>query len=105
RASSDGRGKGITAPNPIGQVLAVSRAWQNAALDPAPATLVEAHGTSTKVGDLVEVESLTKVFGGAERGRIALGSAKSNFGHLKAGAGAAGLLQRGQARHANLLPP
>jgi malonyl CoA-acyl carrier protein transacylase len=103
--SSDGKGKGITAPNPVGQVLAIQRAWQNAGLDPATATLVEAHGTSTRVGDVVEVESLTKVFGGAERGRIALGSAKSNIGHLKAGAGAAGLLKTVMALHTKILPP
>jgi acyl transferase domain-containing protein len=58
--SSDGKGKGITAPNPIGQQLAIARAWENAGLDPATATLVEAHGTSTRVGDVVEVESLAK---------------------------------------------
>ncbi|HNP84591.1 MAG TPA: beta-ketoacyl synthase N-terminal-like domain-containing protein, partial [Kouleothrix sp.] len=104
-ASSDGKGKGITAPNPVGQVLAIGRAWQNAGLDPATATLVEAHGTSTKVGDVVEVESLSKVFGSAERGRIALGSAKSNIGHLKAGAGAAGLLKTVMALHDKVLPP
>ncbi len=103
--SSDGKGKGITAPNPIGQVLAMQRAWKDAVLDPATATLVEAHGTSTKVGDVVEVESLTKVFGGAERRRIALGSAKSNIGHLKAGAGAAGLLKTVMALHEKVLPP
>ena len=45
--SSDGKGKGITAPNPVGQMLAVRRAWENAGSDPATATLVEAHGTST----------------------------------------------------------
>jgi malonyl CoA-acyl carrier protein transacylase len=104
-ASSDGKGKGITAPNPLGQVLAVQRAWQDAGLDPATATLIEAHGTSTKVGDVTEVESLAKVFGGAERGRIALGSAKSNIGHLKAGAGAAGLLKTTMALYEKLLPP
>jgi malonyl CoA-acyl carrier protein transacylase len=103
--SSDGKGKGITAPNPIGQVLAMQRAWKDAGLDPATATLLEAHGTSTKVGDVVEVESLAKVFGGAERGRIALGSAKSNIGHLKAGAGAAGLLKTVMALHEKVLPP
>ncbi len=103
--SSDGKGKGITAPNPVGQVLATQRAWQNAGLDPATATLVEAHGTSTKVGDVVEVESLAKVFGGAPRGSIALGSAKSNIGHLKAGAGAAGLLKAVMAVYEKVLPP
>jgi acyl transferase domain-containing protein len=51
-ASSDGKGKGITAPNAQGQVLAIRRAWENAGLDPATATLIEAHGTSTKVGDV-----------------------------------------------------
>ena len=103
--SSDGKGKGITAPNPIGQQLAVERAWENAGLDPATAGLVEAHGTSTRVGDVVEVESLSKVFAGAAQGSIALGSAKSNVGHLKAGAGAAGLLKAVYAVHEKVLPP
>ena len=104
-ASSDGKGKGITAPNPVGQILAARRAWENAGLDPATATLLEAHGTSTKVGDVVEVESLTEVFGGAARHSIGLGSAKGNIGHLKAGAGAAGLLKATMAIHQKLLPP
>ncbi len=104
-ASSDGKGKGITAPNPVGQVLAIARAWENAGLDPATATLVEAHGTSTKVGDVVEVESLTKVFGSAKTNSIALGSVKSNIGHLKAGAGAAGLLKATLAIYHKVLPP
>jgi len=93
--SSDGKGKGITAPNPVGQKLAVQRAWENAGLSPATATFVEGHGTSTKVGDVVEVESLTDVFSkaGAAPNSIALGSVKSNFGHLKGAAGAAGILK------------
>ena len=103
--SSDGKGKGITAPNPIGQELAIRRAWENAGLDPATATLVEAHGTSTRVGDVVEVESLGKIFGGAAPNSIGLGSAKGNIGHLKAGAGAAGLLKATMALHDKILPP
>ena len=103
--SSDGKGKGITAPNPIGQQLAVNRAWEAAGLDPASATLVEAHGTSTRVGDVVEVESLTTTFRAAPRGTIGLGSAKSNIGHLKAGAGAAGLMKATLALHHKILPP
>ncbi len=103
--ASDGKGKGITAPNPVGQQLATQRAWDIAGLDPATATLVEAHGTSTKVGDVVEVESLAKIFGAAPRGSIGLGSAKSNIGHLKAGAGAAGMLKAIMAIHHKTLPP
>ncbi|NWF71259.1 MAG: acyltransferase domain-containing protein, partial [Chloroflexi bacterium] len=102
--SSDGKGKGITAPNPLGQQLAVTRAWENAGLEPETANLVEAHGTSTKVGDVVEVESLSKIYGGARRS-IGLGSVKSNIGHLKAGAGAAGLLKATLAVHHKVLPP
>jgi acyl transferase domain-containing protein len=48
--ASDGRGKGITAPNPVGQKLAVERAWENAGLSPATVSLVEGHGTSTRRG-------------------------------------------------------
>ena len=103
--SSDGKGKGITAPNPIGQQLAIQRAWENAELDPASATLVEAHGTSTRVGDVVEVESLNKIFGAAPKNSIGLGSAKSNIGHLKAGAGAAGMMKATLALHHKILPP
>ena len=104
-ASSDGKGKGITAPNPTGQKLAVQRAWQDAGVDPATAGMVEAHGTSTKVGDVVEIESLASCFASAGRGAIALGSVKSNVGHLKAGAGAAGLLKTVLAIHHRQLPP
>ena len=58
--ASDGKGKGITAPNPIGQRLAVERAWQRAGLDPATMTLLEGHGTSTRVGDEAEMESIAE---------------------------------------------
>ncbi|MCA9705308.1 MAG: type I polyketide synthase, partial [Myxococcales bacterium] len=105
--SSDGRGKGITAPNPKGQQLAVKRAWAHAGLSPATATLIEGHGTSTRVGDVVEVESLAAVFSEAGvRGRkIPLGSVKSNIGHLKGAAGAAGLLKAVLALHHKQIPP
>jgi acyl transferase domain-containing protein/NAD(P)-dependent dehydrogenase (short-subunit alcohol dehydrogenase family)/acyl carrier protein len=106
-ASSDGKGKGITAPNPIGQKLCLERAWQNAGLSPATATLIEGHGTSTSVGDLVEMESLAKLLKehGAAPGSVALGSVKSNIGHLKGAAGAAGILKATLALHHKLMPP
>ncbi|HXX13903.1 MAG TPA: type I polyketide synthase, partial [Candidatus Eremiobacteraceae bacterium] len=105
--SSDGKGKGITAPNPIGQRFAIERAWQNAGLSPATATLMEGHGTSTRVGDVVEVQSMIEVLGGCRlpTASIALGSVKSNIGHLKGAAGAAGFLKVALALRDKLLPP
>ena len=106
-SASDGKGKGITAPNPVGQRLAVERAWENAGLDPADCSLIEGHGTSTRVGDVVEVTALGEAFSGAglAPGSVALGSVKSNIGHLKAAAGAAGMLKATLALHHKLLPP
>ncbi len=105
--SSDGRGKGITAPNPVGQRLAVERAWRNAAVTPNRATMIEGHGTSTRVGDVVEVESLSEVFRnyGFDSGSLPLGSVKSNIGHLKGAAGAAGMLKAILALDEKQLPP
>ena len=105
--ASDGKGKGITAPNPIGQKLAIERAWQNAGLSPATATYIEGHGTSTRVGDVVEVQSMADVLSSAHLPphSVGLGSVKSNFGHLKGAAGAAGLLKVVLALRDKLLPP
>jgi len=105
--SSDGRGKGITAPNPVGQKFAIQRAWENAGLSPATATMIEGHGTSTRVGDVVEVQSLTAVLGDCDvpRNSIALGSVKSNIGHLKGASGAAGMLKVILALRDKVLPP
>src|SRR5690349_9047044 len=105
--ASDGKGKGITAPNPVGQKLAVERAWQNAGLSPETVTLIEGHGTSTRVGDVVEVQSMVDVlksFHLTSRS-IALGSVKSNIGHLKGAAGSAGFLKATLALHNKVLPP
>ncbi len=106
-SSSDGKGKGITAPNPAGQQRAIERAWKNAGVSPSSVGLVEGHGTSTKVGDFAELTSLNIIFGqfGIPTGRIGLGSVKSNFGHLKSAAGAAGMLKVILALHEKVLPP
>ncbi|MBE0685128.1 MAG: hypothetical protein IH585_03930, partial [Anaerolineaceae bacterium] len=106
-SSSDGKGKGITAPNPLGQQRAIERAWKNAGVTPASAGLIEGHGTSTRVGDVVEVNSLNEIFGkfGIPARTIALGSVKSNIGHLKSAAGAAGLAKVAFALDQKTLPP
>jgi acyl transferase domain-containing protein/NAD(P)-dependent dehydrogenase (short-subunit alcohol dehydrogenase family) len=105
--SSDGKGKGITAPNPVGQRLAVQRSWEIAGLSPGTVTYIEGHGTSTRVGDIVELQSMADVLTESHLPphSVAIGSVKSNFGHLKSAAGAAGLLKATFALHEKVLPP
>jgi len=105
-ASSDGRGKGITAPSQRGQVQAVIRACQQAGYGTDTIGLIEAHGTSTVVGDATELNSLTAAFDGVANGEIvAVGSIKSQIGHLKAAAGVAGLLKAIYAVKEGIIPP
>ncbi|MBP1623536.1 MAG: beta-ketoacyl synthase, partial [Acidobacteria bacterium] len=105
--SSDGKGKGITAPNPVGQKFCVRRAWQNAGITLSPGDLIEGHGTSTPVGDAAELQALMEVFQelNLPAGSIALGSVKSNIGHLKSAAGAAGIFKAMYALKERELPP
>ncbi len=105
--ASDGKGKGITAPNPIGQKLAIERAWAHAGEDLSTVSLIEGHGTSTRVGDVVEVQSMVDAFAdaGVPNSSIPIGSVKSNIGHLKGAAGAAGILKATLALHHKQLPP
>ena len=105
-ASSDGRGKGITAPSTRGQIQAVGRAYQQAGYSPSTVQLIEAHGTSTVVGDATELASLATAFAGTPTGRtVAVGSIKSQIGHLKAAAGIAGLLKAIYAVNEAIIPP
>jgi acyl transferase domain-containing protein len=105
--SSDGKGKGITAPNPVGQRFAIERAWKNAGLSLATVTMIEGHGTSTAVGDLVEVQSMVEMLSEFHlpTASVALGSVKSNIGHLKGAAGAAGFLKAILSLRDKVLPP
>jgi acyl transferase domain-containing protein/NAD(P)-dependent dehydrogenase (short-subunit alcohol dehydrogenase family) len=105
--SSDGKGNAIYAPSSAGQVEALRTAYRRASVTPDTIELVEAHGTGTRVGDAAEVQALTQVFGEASRKRpwCALGSVKSQLGHTKAAAGAAGLIKAAMALHHRILPP
>ncbi|SNT50064.1 Phosphopantetheine attachment site [Asanoa hainanensis] len=106
--SSDGRGGAIYAPMPEGQVRALRRAYDAAGYGPDTVELVEAHGTATRAGDAAEFEALRHVFaetGRPDTGWCALGSVKSQIGHTKAAAGAAGLIKAVLALHRRVLPP
>ncbi len=107
-SSSDGRSKSIYAPAPAGQARAMRRAYEAAGYGPETVELVEAHGTGTAAGDAAEIHSLTTVFGAPGETRAqycALGSVKSQVGHTKAAAGAAGLFKAVMALHHKVLPP
>jgi acyl transferase domain-containing protein/NAD(P)-dependent dehydrogenase (short-subunit alcohol dehydrogenase family) len=104
-SSSDGKGEAIYTPSATGQKKAILDAYQRAGVTPASIGLVEAHGTGTKVGDAVEVSALRDVYGEAEQPWCALGSVKSQIGHTKAAAGAAGLIKAALALHHKVIPP
>jgi acyl transferase domain-containing protein/NAD(P)-dependent dehydrogenase (short-subunit alcohol dehydrogenase family) len=106
-SSSDGRGQAVYAPSAAGQVKALRQAYDLAGVSPGSIELVEAHGTGTRVGDAIELEALEQVYGDANSGSpwCALGSIKSQVGHTKAAAGAAGLIKAALALHHKVLPP
>ncbi|MBT3359194.1 MAG: SDR family NAD(P)-dependent oxidoreductase [Rhodospirillales bacterium] len=107
-SSSDGKATSVYAPRPQGQELALRRAYAGAGYGPETVELVEAHGTATKAGDVTEFTALNAVFGEqaeGERQWCALGSIKSQIGHTKSAAGAAGLFKILMGLHHKVLPP
>jgi acyl transferase domain-containing protein/NAD(P)-dependent dehydrogenase (short-subunit alcohol dehydrogenase family) len=104
-SSSDGKGEAIYTPSRTGQKKAILDAYQRAGVTPESIGLVEAHGTGTKVGDAVEVSALREIYGEADTPWCALGSVKSQIGHTKASAGAAGLIKAALALHHKVIPP
>ncbi|MGB7605871.1 MAG: amino acid adenylation domain-containing protein [Lutisporaceae bacterium] len=93
--NQDGSSIGITAPNPEAQEDLLLRAWQNAGISPENITYIEAHGTGTKLGDQIELESMNRAFRRyTEKMQFcAISSIKTNIGHLESAAGIAGLLK------------
>ncbi|MGA8115045.1 MAG: amino acid adenylation domain-containing protein, partial [Actinocatenispora sp.] len=106
--TNDGGAKvGYTAPGVDGQARAVAAALGVADVDPSTVTAIEAHGTGTLLGDPIEVTALNRVFGARtkKRGFCALGSVKSNVGHLDTAAGVTGLIKAVlQLRNRQLVP-
>ncbi|MEU3252300.1 SDR family NAD(P)-dependent oxidoreductase [Streptomyces sp. NPDC006997] len=105
--NNDGRTMGLTTPNPDAQQAVVREALLRAGADPASVSYVEAHGTGTMIGDPMELRSLTHVFGEStdERQFCAVGSVKSNVGHLLMAAGMAGLQKIVLSLQNRQLPP
>lgn len=95
------------APGVEGQADVIAMAHAMAGVDPETITCMEAHGTATPLGDPIEVAALTKAFrmGTQAKQFCALGSVKSNIGHLDAAAGVAGLIKMALSLHHNMIPP
>ncbi|CAL9339204.1 hypothetical protein SUDANB171_00234 [Streptomyces sp. enrichment culture] len=100
-----GERTGFTAPSPRGQARVVSEALAVAGLTPRDIGYIEAHGTATRLGDVVEVAALRRVFGDTGPAWCALGSVKSNIGHANSAAGIAGFAKTVLALHHGVLPP
>jgi len=98
---------GYTAPSVNGQAEVIAEAHAVSGVSPETITYVETHGTGTALGDPVEVEALTRAFRhGTEAKRFcAIGSVKTNIGHLDAAAGVAGLIKTVLALQHRQLPP
>ncbi|MCP4660383.1 MAG: type I polyketide synthase, partial [bacterium] len=105
--NNDGAARvGYTAPGLGGQAAVIREAQAVAGVDPATITYVEAHGTGTALGDPIEVAALARAFGpSAKRASCAIGSVKTNVGHLGVAAGVTGLIKTVLAIEHGEIPP
>lgn len=105
--NNDGSQKGsFTAPSTEGQAAAISMAIADADIEASTISYVEAHGTATPLGDPIEIEGLKQAFGTQQQqAYCAIGSIKSNMGHMTAAAGVAGLIKTTLALYHKQLPP
>ena len=106
--NNDGSDKvSFTAPSVNGQMNAILQAQLEAGIDPETIGYIETHGTATHLGDPIELEALTQAFGTQtdEKQFCAIGSVKSNVGHLVAAAGVTGVIKTALALHNQQIPP
>ncbi|MEA5576032.1 SDR family NAD(P)-dependent oxidoreductase [Anabaena sp. UHCC 0451] len=102
-----GKTNGYTIPNPNAQAELIAETLNKAGVDARTISYIEAHGTGTALGDPIEISGLTKAFQQHTNATnfCALGSAKSNLGHLEAAAGVAGLTKIIlQLKHGQIAP-
>ena len=106
--NNDGAHKvGYTAPSVEGQAAVISEALAIAQIDPSTVTYVETHGTATRLGDPIEIAALTQAFRQSteKNGFCAIGSVKTNIGHIAEAAGIAGLIKTVLALKHKAIPP
>ncbi len=101
----------FSAPSVEGQVDVYRQAYANAGVDPRTVSYIECHGTGTALGDPIEIAALSRVFadgregGDGRRNYCAIGSLKTNIGHLDTAAGVCGLIKAALALHHGAIPP
>jgi acyl transferase domain-containing protein/acyl carrier protein len=104
--NNDGiRKAGYTAPSIDGQAEAINAALEMAEVDPESIGYIETHGTGTPLGDPVEIEALKSAFHTGKKRYCAIGSIKTNMGHLDSAAGIAGFIKTVLALKHRLIPP
>ncbi|NDI34045.1 condensation domain-containing protein [Chengkuizengella sediminis] len=105
--NQDGSSIGITAPNVLAQEDVIVKALQDADVHPETVTYIEAHGTGTKLGDPIEIDGITRAFQRFTNKKqfCAIGSVKTNIGHLDNAAGIAGLLKAILSLQHATIPP
>jgi len=96
---------GYAAPRPDGQAKVIAAALGVSGVEPTTITYVEAHGTATPLGDPIEIAALRQAFAGVRPGSCAVGSVKTNVGHLETAAGVAGLIKTVLALEHGQIPP
>ncbi|RPA66288.1 SDR family NAD(P)-dependent oxidoreductase [Gordonia oryzae] len=101
--NSDGRSNGLTAPNAPAQREVITRALAAGDVPASSVNFVETHGTGTSLGDPIEFDALSAVYG--RESSCALGAVKTNFGHLEAAAGIAGFIKAVLTVEHGLIPP
>ncbi|MFJ1584957.1 SDR family NAD(P)-dependent oxidoreductase [Streptomyces sp. NPDC088197] len=105
--NNDGGGPGLTSPHQAAQEDLLRSAYRQAGVAPDEVQYVELHGTGTRVGDPVEARALGTVLGAGRdpRAPLAVGSVKTNVGHLEGAAGVTGLLKLILSVQHRALPP
>lgn len=105
--AQDGHTNGIMAPNGDAQELVAHKALKAGGLDASRVQYVEAHATSTPLGDPTEVSAIANVYGSGRSAEnpVLIGSVKPNVGHLEGGAGAVGFIKAALSINKGVLPP
>ncbi|MEV0335542.1 aminotransferase class I/II-fold pyridoxal phosphate-dependent enzyme [Nocardia sp. NPDC050717] len=103
--NSDGRSNGITAPSRWAQQQVIAEASRRAGIEAGAVDFIEAHGTGTVLGDMIEVKALGALHGRDRARPCGIGSIKGNLGHTEGAAGVAGLIKVALSLHHGVVAP